>query len=248
MFESLTSNQVIAVATLGIFLVGLGQLYLKRVELTNRDSAGNIPSPTLFSTAEPQTIHAISGVPTLQQLIEDIELDTRRMGVAERLYESGLAQFNRYVNNRDGVTKDSHVEMANLAPSLSGSDLSLAESVGIELATSTSREERAAAQARYDRLGPPAQIYAQHKRRELEAMSTIARDLEKDIPRTDYTLVKALIATGNVKLDSIMSELPIPWQSLRTLNGTVDRPRITEKPPPRKFLHVIFHTQRNKDC
>ena len=124
MFEELTSNQVIAAATIGIFLVGLVQLYLNRRESRNKDSAGNTPSPTLFSTADPQIIHATSGVPTLQQLIEGIEIDARRMGVAERLYESGLAQFNRYVNNRDGVIQDSRVEMGNLAHSLSGSDLS----------------------------------------------------------------------------------------------------------------------------
>ena len=243
MFEDLTTNHMIAAATAGLFLVGLGQLYLKWVELRNGTSVGNIPSPTLYSTTESLTIYATSGVPTLQQLIEGIEIDARRMGLAESLYDTGLEQFNRYVNNRDGVIQDSRREMANLAHSLIGSDLSLAESVGIELAAAANHEERAATQVRYEGLGPQAQIYVQNKRRELEALDTIARDLEKNVPRTDYTSVKERIASGDVSLDSITSELPVPWQSIRALNSKVERPKITEKPPPRTFLHVEFLTR-----
>ena len=243
MLEDLTSNQVIAAATTALFLVGLGQLYLKWVGVRNRNSVENKSSPTLFSTTESPTIHATNGVPTLQQLIESIEIDAKRMGLAERLYDTGLEQFNRYVNNRDGVIEESRSEMASLAHSLSGSDISLAEIVGIALATSTNQKEREAAQVKYDGLEPQAQTYAQHKRRELESQRTIARDLEKNVRRTDYTSVKARISSGNTSLDSITSELPISWQSLRTLNDKVERPRAIEKPPSRKFLHVMFHTR-----
>ena len=208
------------------------------------DLATGMPSPVLYSAGtDYPVIHATNGVPTLQQLIKGIDIDAKQRGVAERLYEAGLEQFNRYVNNRDGVIEESRSEMASLTDSLSEPDLPLAEAVGIELASSTNQEERAAARVEFDGLGPQAQTYAQHKRRELEAQRTIARDLEKNVPRTDYTSVKARIASGNVSLDSITSELPISWQSIRTLTNKVERPKITEKQPPRKFLHVIFHTR-----
>ena len=47
-----------------------------------------------YQVKEFPTIHATSGIPTLPQLMESMDLDARKLGLARRLYESGLAQFN----------------------------------------------------------------------------------------------------------------------------------------------------------
>ena len=242
MLEGVTSNQVIAIATTGLFLVGLAQVILKWTEVQKRNSVENRPSPTLFSTKESPVIQATNGVPSFQQLTNGIQTDPKRMGFAERLYESGLAQFNRYVNNRDAVIEESRREMTSLTSHLSQTEVSLAGTVGKKLATDINEEQKVATQKQYLDLSPQGQILAQHKRNEIDALRTIARDLEKNVPRTDYTSVKERIASGNAPLDSIVSELPISWQDIRNLNDRVERPRFTEKPEKREFLHVMFIT------
>ena len=197
----------------------------------------------LYPGKEFPAIHATNGIPTLRQLMEGIEVDPKRLGIAERLYEAGLAQFNHYVNNRDGVMETSRGQMTNLANCLSQSEVALAESIGNSMAADGDDDKREALQAQYDDLAPQAQIYAQHKRQEIDALRRIARDLEKNVPRTDYTSVKARIASGAVTLDSVMSELPVSWQDLRTLNKRAERPKPRGKPPKRKFLHVRFMLQ-----
>ncbi len=74
-------------------------------------------------------------------------------------------------------------------------------------------------------------------------MRSIARDLETNTPRTDYASVKQQIASGNVKLESILSELPVTWQDIRTLNERAIRPKITGKPPKREFLFLMVVTR-----
>ena len=130
--------------------------------------------------------------------------------------------------------------MASLAGSLSETEICKAEGIRKSLAEIEDCEQGEAAQTEYRDWSPQAQIYAQHKRHETEAMRSIARDLETKTPRTDYTSVKARIASGNVKLDSILSELPVTWQDIRTLNERAERPKIKEKPPKRERLHVKF--------
>lgn len=194
----------------------------------------------IYPGADYPTIHAVSGVPTLQQLTEGVEIGPKAAGLARCLYDIGLAQFNRYVNNRDGVIEESRREMNKLSGSLSQLEASQAESIGISLATASDENQRQAARANYGLLTPQAQIYAEHKRREIEAQRKIARDLEKEMPRTDYTAVKRRIAAVNTTLASITSELPIPWQALRTLNEKIEPHKPTGKPPKREFLHVVF--------
>ena len=169
-------------------------------------------------------------------------MDSERLGVAERLYETGLTQFNHYVNSRDGVIERSRHLMTNLANSLSQSEVDLAECIGVRMAAGGTNDQYRAVQAQYDSLVPQAQIYAQHKRREVDALRRIARDLEKNVPRTDYTSVKARIASGVVNLESVMSELPIPWQGIRSLNNRPERPEARGKPPRRTFLHMEVMT------
>lgn len=197
----------------------------------------------LYPGKELPAIHAANGIPTLRQLMEGIEADPKMLGVAEHLYQAGLAQFNHYVNNRDGVIETSRGQMANLTNCLDQSEVALAESIGISMASDEDDDQREVLRAQYDDLAPQAQIYAQHKRQEIDALARIARDLEKDVPRTDYTSVKARIASGAVTLDSVMSELPVFWQDLRTLNKRVESPKPRGKPPKRKFLRVIFLSQ-----
>ena len=218
-------------------------ILILRISRGGRDDINRAPPRYyLFSDVDSSKIQSTSGIPTLPQLTERMELDSKRRGSAERLYEIGLAQFNHHVNNQDGVLEASRQCMASLANSLSQSELALAESIGVTLASDCADDQKVAVQPQYDDLTPQAQIYAQQRRMEVDALKRIARDLEKNVPRTDYTSVKARIASGAVSLDSIMSELPIPWQAIRTLNERVERRNAKGKPPKRKFLHVSFLT------
>ena len=131
----------------------------------------------LYPGKEFPAIHATNGIPTLRQLMEGIEVGPKRLGIAERLYEAGLAQFNHYVNNRDGVIETSRGQMTNLTNYLSQSEVALAERIGTSMASDSDDDQREALQAQYDDLAPRAQIYAQYKRQEIDALRRIARDL-----------------------------------------------------------------------
>ena len=196
-----------------------------------------------YQVKEFPTIHATSGIPTLPQLMEDLELDAKRLVIARRFYEVGLAQFNHYVNNRDWVIEESRKKMASLAGGLSQREICLAESIGVSLAASEDCDQRGAVQEQYKDLSLEAQLYAQHKRNETATMRTIARDLETNTPRTDYTSVKAQIASGTVKLESILNELPVTWQDIRTLNERAERPKIRGRPPERELLYLQVMTR-----
>ena len=179
----------------------------------------------------------------MDQLAEGIEMGPKAAGLARRLYATGLEQFNHYVNNREAVIEDARREMSSVRNSLSPSEIAVAESIGISLATSGDSEQRRVANSKYAELTPQGQIYAQHKRLEHDALERIARDLEMDVPRTDYTSVKARISSGDVPLSSITSELPISWQAIRELGDKVATFEETGKPPKREFLHVEFYTK-----
>ena len=196
-----------------------------------------------YQVKEFPEIHATSGVPSITQLMEGMNLDDKRSLLAQRRYEIGLAQFNHYVNNRDGVIDQSRRQTANLAGSLNETEICTTEEIGKSLATIKDREELEGKQAQYRELSPQAQIYAQHKRQEIEAMRSIARDLETNTSRTDYTSVKERISSGDVKLDSILSELPIAWQDIRTLNERAIRPKITGKPPKHERIRLLIPTR-----
>jgi len=188
-------------------------------------------------------IHATNGVPTLEQLIVGIDLDAKRMGLAERVYEIGLAQFNRYINNRDGVICNAKSQVDGLVKHLRAEEMICAKRLGLALAKSSNDEEESDVEEKYEELSPYAQIYAQHKRIESEALKQIAKDLEMNVPRTDYTAVKAQISSGVSDIDTIMSDLPVPWREIRSLSKKVERPKATGKPPKREYLHVKFMTR-----
>ncbi len=212
-----------------------------------RSSASTIVLQVTFVNltlkAEIPKIHSVDGIPTLQHLTEGIELNRRQRAVADRLYGIGLEQFKHFVNNRDGVIEESRIEMAKLSQSVSQSDIALAEKVGIELATAKDDEQRRLAEEQYECLTAQAKVYAHYKQNETDAKQRNARDIETNTPRTDYTKVKSLIASGSETLDSILTSLPICWQEIRSINQRADRPKITGKPPEREFLHVEFMTR-----
>ena len=190
----------------------------------------------------PYSIHAFNGIPSLEQLIDDLDLDPKAVGLAERLYESGLEQYNRPVNNRHGDLAKWRREMAELSTILSPYEVSKAEEIGVALATTDNSEARRTAQMEYNALSPRQQMYAQDERHALEAENTITMDKKRGIQPTDYTAVKSYIATGPVPLDSFVSELPIPWQSIRSLGTEVHRPKPTGKPPKPEFVHLVVFT------
>ena len=218
----------------------IGLLAWRRPKRPDSDPGLKIKRFVPFQVDEIPEIYATSGVPTLQQLIEGIQLDARKFGLARILYDLGLEQFNHYVNNRVGVMEESRSQMDKLAGTLSQSEICDAEQIGESRATIKGREHT---EAQYTALSPQARIYAGHKKREIEAMRRIARDLETNTPSTDYASVKARIASGKVKLDSILSELPVSWQDIRTLNERAIRPKITGKPPKREFLFLSVMTR-----
>ena len=116
-----------------------------------------------------------AGVPTLSQLTEGIDSDAKTLGLAERLYEHGLEQFNHFVNNRDGVIEESRRQMASLASSLDQSEICLAKRIGLFLAANGDGEQIVEVQQQYNHLSPQAQIYAHHKRNETEALRRVAQ-------------------------------------------------------------------------
>lgn len=195
-----------------------------------------------FGDADYPNIHATNGVPSLDQLTQGFQLDAKGIRAARHLYEAGLGQFNHYVNNLDGVIADAQAAMDELRPQLSQLELALADSVGLALATAQGEELRVE-RTRYDALRLPIQTYAEHKRQQHQAQQCIANALRHNVPRTDYTLVKSRIASGEFSLATIMSELPIYWQDLRTLDREDRTPEPRDRPPKREYYNATFMTQ-----
>ena len=168
-------------------------------------------------------------------------MDAKYRGLAQEMYNLGLKQFNHYLNNRDGIIAEARDKMNELSNQLSQPEIELAEKVGIALAMVD--DDILKAQVWLQGLGPEARIYAQSRRHEYEALQTIARDLECGVPRTDFTNVKSHIASGDVPLDAITSELPITWQEIVTINERAEPVQSTRKPPKREYVHVLFLTK-----
>ena len=194
-----------------------------------------------YRTTTTVILRSTSGTPTFQQLVDGISLKPKQRGLAEKLYETGLEQFNHPVNNRDGTIIEARQQITNISRELNQAERTAAEQVGIMLASAKDKEEKTNAELQYNALPPNAKTPAQHKRREVEAQKTITRDLKCNVQRTDYTAVKQRIASGPVDLASTMTELPISWQSIRTLNEKIDRPKYNGKPTKPEWVHVEFH-------
>lgn len=193
-----------------------------------------------FSNTDYPNIHATSGVPSLDQLLAGINLDRKGMRVAMELYASGLAQYNHYLNNLDCVIAESQRVMRELKSDLANDELALAEKVGIGLASG--QEKRCKAQSQYEDLAPKVQIYSGHRYRERVAQTAIASALRHNVHRTDFASVKKRIASGDVPLSAVVSELPIMWQDITAMHQKAEYQEPKEKPPKRERIHAIFVT------
>ena len=239
----ISSGQISAAATAVMAVVGVLTLcFTVFLAISNRRNRSEREVSRLIipSDSDFPTIHATSGVPTFEQLIKGIEIEPKDSSRARGLYELGLERYNHYFNNRDGAIAEAKREMDALSNEMDQSEIALAEQVGIALSRTNDDEERSEIQIQYDSLQPQARIYVHHKRHELRALQLIENDLRKDVPRTDYTSVKSRIESGEATLESIMSELPLPWQDLRTMNRVqYSEPDVT-KPPKREFINTMF--------
>ena len=200
-----------------------------------------VSMPKAFPDPHGSTIHAVSGVPTLQQLTFGMELNPKDRGLAQALYDIGSEQFNHYINNRDGVIAEARRQMDCLRARISPLETQLAEDIGIRLATVDGNELQRT-RSRYDALEPPVKTYAQYRRREYEAEQSIACDLQNDVPRTDYKAVRSSIASGGVSLKSIASALPVPWQEIISINDKVQLIAPATKPPKRELVNLLMST------
>lgn len=242
MIASIDFGQVNAIANVALVFVTVASILAIVVQIVlnrRRDTHSIFQASELHSGTEFPKIHATSGVPTLQQLTQGIQIDPKDQYRIRLIYKLGLDQFNHYMNNRDGVLADARNAMEELESQICKSEVACAENIGIAL-SAASEDDRQDAEMQYETLIPRAQVYAQHKRREVETLRTIARDMEKDVPRTDFTCVKSLIESGKLSLDSVLSELPIQWQDIRTTNEHVPRRRPVAKPPPREYIGTYF--------
>ena len=234
----ITTGIIIVVAIAALAIQTAAWRYPKVHKQTDADPR-KMPKP--YRTTATATVRSTSGTPTFQQLVDGISLKPKQRGLAEILYATGLEQFNHPVNNRDGTIIEARQQIAKMSRELDQDERTTAEQVGITLAHAKGREEKTNAELQYNELHSNAQTFAQHKRREVKARTTVTRDLECDVPRTDYTAVKQRIASGPIKLAAIMTELPIYWQSVRTLNEKIERPKFHDKPPKPEWFHIQFH-------
>ena len=193
-----------------------------------------------FQTVQEPAMDDAVGTPSLQQLTNGMKLNRKATKLAEILYDLGLEQYNHPVNNRDGIVRESRKITTELASTITLDQLKLADGIGRaaspEHADGDSHQEKISLM-----LSPNARMYAHHRRRECEALASIAKDLEKNVPRTDYTFLKQRIASGETGLDSIIDELPIIWQSIRTLNEKTEEPVVKRKPPKQKSVIAEYH-------
>ena len=196
--------------------------------------------PRFFRINQEPSFHTTSGTPSLQQFTQGIELNYKAKRLAETLYNLGLQQYNHPVNNRDGLVKKTRQIMVELATNLSFEQLKLAADFDAATDSTESGPEKVRQKDLTRILNPNTRTYAMYKRREHEAHASIDRDLERGVPRTDYTCVKKRISLGETDLNFIMSELPIFWRSIRSLNEKFERPEVTRRPPRPETFNVEF--------
>ena len=146
-----TLHQWLVVA-IPVTAVVIAVLAWRRPRHPKSDRGWELKNSKPYQVKEFPEIHATSGVPTLPQFTEGMHLDAKRSLLAQRRYGFGLAQFNHYVNNRDGVIEESRRRMANLAGSLSQIEKFKAEEIGESLATFETSEQEEEAQAHYKGL------------------------------------------------------------------------------------------------
>ena len=250
MLDFIASDQGMAILGIAMLVVAVLTLIVNMRALRRlKRGANGIDTTKLVSMfkvpSDPHgsTIHAVSGVPTLRQLTFGMKLSAEERGLTQALYDIGLEQFRHYVNNRDSVIAEARQQMDCLRARISPLEIRLAKDIGISLATAEGDELRIT-RARYDALEPSVKAYAQCIRREYEAERSIARDLQNDVPRTDYTAVQSSIASGGVLLESIASALPVPWQEIMSINDKIQLITPATKPPKRELVNLVMSTDK----
>ena len=193
--------------------------------------------PKLFHIYQDSIMNDSAGTPSLQQLTQGMKLDAKTLRIAEALYELGLEQYNHPINNRDGLIRQSRKVMAELATTMSLEQLKLADDIGRQAASGEEPQREMIELI----LSPAARTYAQHKKRDWQTSESIANDLQKNVPRTDYTFLKDRISSGEPKLEYIVDEFPIIWESIRELNEKIETPEVKDKPPKQAKVIAVFH-------
>ena len=219
--------------------IALVTLVWQRVYRSRIDDAANIPKP--FQTVQEPKVTDSVGTPSLQQLIQGLKLNSKVKKLAESLYGLGLEQYNHPVNNRDRIIRESREITTELATVLSLDELKLADAIGrdtraLECGATETQQPTASLL-----LSPNARTYAHHKKREALVLDSVARDLEKNVPRTDYTFLKKRIASGESSLEAIVDEIPIVWQSIQKLNEKSETPEVRGKPPKQERVVAEYH-------
>lgn len=176
---------------------------------------------------------------SLEFLTQDIPLPTKRhKRLCYALYESGRAQFDAEPNNRMGIIEQAQRKMAMLGQNISSAERDAAESLGTTRAR-LPKEETGRVTGDIGNLSAEAQLYAWHKTIEVEALLSLARDLAKKIPITDYTEVKRRITEG-ASLAQVIDDLPIPWQKIRDIPWPM--PESRAKPTKPVYVPVTLVT------
>lgn len=177
---------------------------------------------------------------SLEFLAKDIPLpEKRHKQLCYALYDSGRAQFEVAINNRNGIIEKAQREMAELGSSLSDEELAAAKKLGIAKARSPEAE---IVKVAWDlgNLLAKAQLYAEHKTIKEKTLLSLARDMGKGIPITDYTEVKKRLAEG-ASLAQVIDDLPIPWQKIREIPWPM--PYSHAKPTKPDYISVIKITE-----
>ena len=158
--------------------------------------------------------------------------------LCKRLYEIGKRQFDHRVNNRNYILQDARQKMAEIRRSENMEDIREAELLGIQLARMDDENSDEIGR-RLEMLPASTRMYAMYKKIEEETALSIARDLEKGIPVTDYTEVKERMAAG-ASLPKVFEDLPIPWQKIREIPWP-ERHRKTKPQSPIYIPTTIHH-------
>lgn len=219
--------------------VTAANLLWQRLQTDRNNDAANIPKP--FHTNQEPTMDGDAGTPSLKQLTQGMKLNRRAMKLAQTLYGIGSEQYNHPVNNRDRIIRESRTIMAELASVLGLEELKLADETGRTAASAESDQEESQQGTIDLMLSPSARTYAQQKKRECEALASITRDLEKTVPRTDYTFLKQRVASGETSFDTIVDELPIVWQDIGRLNEKVVTTEVKQKPAKQEKVVAKFY-------
>ena len=202
----------------GTFLTGVGNLIFAWRRDRGERNLEELRRIANNATVETHgAFQADTAVTQLDFLISGMWFRSKREArLCKSLYDIGKKQFDHSVNNRSGAIRGARQSMADLRKIMAADDIRGAETLGIELARADS-SKLAEVERRLEETPANTRLYAMHKKTEEETTLSIARDLEKGIPVTDYTEVKDLMAAGASSLSEVFGELPIPWQKIREI-------------------------------